>query len=159
MQSCSNVGYLWPVRQYRQSRLYSTNHSGTPRQIYTSRQSLTMAANFTLSLLGPCLGTATKYTQRDRWCRPGKRTFYCPLRVYVFASVCLYAFDGLCVYACACLRASSCVFIRFQTSLCTPQTSRVEAPGYASSASLHCFLLPSEVSGNVTGNLCLHRSF
>ena len=55
-----------------------TEHAGTPKQTCTSRQSPTKAANFTPTLLGPCLGTAVKHRQRDRWCRAGRRSFYCP---------------------------------------------------------------------------------
>lgn len=44
---------------------------------------------------------------------------------------------------CARVHAFSCVFVHFQTPLCTPHTSRVEALGDASSASPNCFLLSS----------------
>lgn len=65
------------------------------------------------------------------------------LSACVHASVYMYVFDWLfmCVHTRMC--AFSCVFMHFQTSLCSPHTSRMEASGYASSAFPNCFLLPS----------------
>lgn len=46
------------------------------------------AANFTPTLLRPCLGTAVKHRQRDRWYRAGRRGFCCPLCTHVSVRIC-----------------------------------------------------------------------
>lgn len=117
----------------------------TAGQKCPGRQRPTKAANFTPTLLGPRLGTAVKHRQRDRWYRAGRGSFYCPLCTHTCACVC----RQVCILCRLCTRvrspASLCIF-KHHFVLHTP----ADASGYASRGFPGCFLLPSQMSGNVT---------
>lgn len=73
---------------------------------HTCRQSHTKQANFTLTVLGPCLGTMSR--QRDRWCRVGRRSVCAGLCVWVGVCMCVHVRACVCVYVP--VRIHSCVF-------------------------------------------------